>query len=287
LHPCWHYVRAALLAVAILCGRVTSGLAVTGAYNKTTDSLHLRDSIDPNAGQNGPADFNIQLNGVLMMKKATKIVLALGAALSLGLAAAMVNAQTDAQGWGGHMGGYGPGAGMMGGSGMGPGMMGGSGQAWGGHMGGYGMGAGMMGGYGQGWGGHMGGYGAGFGMMGAYTANSVEEVLAGLKVALGITTQQDSVWQAFTNNAKQQSEKRQAWFAKMHDTPRATSAPERLAQQSEFMKQRQTDMQANAAALKDLYAALTPEQRVIADQRFGGFAQARPALRRAPGATTR
>lgn len=213
-----------------------------------------------------------------MMKKVTKIVLALSAALSLGLAAAVVNAQTDAQGWGGHMGGNGPGAGMMGGQGM----MGGNGPGWGGHMG-----AGMMGGNGQARGSHMGGYGVGFGMMGAYAANSVEEVLAGLKVALGITTQQDSAWQAFANNAKQQSEKRQAWFAKMHDTPRATSAPERLAQQSEFMKQRQGDMQANAAALKDLYAALSPEQRVIADRRFGGFAQARPALRRAPGATTR
>jgi len=268
-----------LLAVEILCPCVTSGLAVTKAYNKTTDLLHLGVSIDLNAGQTGPADF--KLNGVWMMKKVTKIVLAVGAALSLGLAAAVVNAETDTQGWGGHMGGYGPG--MMGGQGM----MGGNGPGWGGHMGGYGPGAGMMGGNGPGWGGHMGGYGAGFGMMGGYTPQNVAEVLAGLKVALGITTQQDSAWQAFANHAKQQSENRQAWFAKMQDTPRAASTPERLAQQSDFMKQRQADMQTNATALKDLYAALTPEQRVIADQRFGGFAQARPALRRAPGATTR
>ena len=37
------------------------------------------------------------------------------------------------------------------------------------------------------------------------------------------------------------------------------------------MKQRQAEMAANAAVLKDLYAALTPEQKAIADQRFGGF----------------
>ena len=49
------------------------------------------------------------------------------------------------------------------------------------------------------------------------------------------------------------------------------SAPELLAQQTEHMKQRQAEMAANAAALKDLYATLTPEQKVVADQRFGGF----------------
>jgi len=37
------------------------------------------------------------------------------------------------------------------------------------------------------------------------------------------------------------------------------------------MQQRQAGLQANAAALNDLYATLTPEQKAIADQRFGGF----------------
>ena len=95
--------------------------------------------------------------------------------------------------------------------------------------------------------------------------------LAALKSDLGITAKQDSAWQAFTRNAKQQNENRQAWFARMQQARSAGSAPDLLAQQAEFMKQRQGEMEANASALKNLYATLTPEQKAIADQRFGGF----------------
>ncbi len=192
------------------------------------------------------------------MKRATKIVVALGAALSLGLAAA-VSAQPFGygQGWGGwHMGGYGAGPGYP----MGPGM-----------MGGYGPGYGM----GPGWGMHGYGRGAGWGMgpqamFGGYYG-SVDDSLAALKQQLGITAKQDGAWQAFTKNAKQQSENRQAWFAKMQQLRGAVSAPEMLAQQTELMKQRQAELEANAAALKNLYATLTPEQKAIADQSFGGY----------------
>ncbi|MBK5103349.1 MAG: Spy/CpxP family protein refolding chaperone [Burkholderiales bacterium] len=191
------------------------------------------------------------------MKRVTKIVITVGTAISLGLAAAAVSAQPF---------GYG----------MGPGMMGGNGS---GYAQGYGMGGGHMGGYGPGYGmggGHMGGgYGPGYGMgpqamFNAYSGNA-EEGLAGLKTELGITAKQDPAWQAFARNAKQQNESRQAWFARMHEARGSGSAPEMLAQQTEFMKQRQTEMAANAAALKDLYATLTPEQKAIADQRFGGY----------------
>ena len=209
------------------------------------------------------------------MKRITRIAVAVGAALTLGLGAAAVSAQPF---------GYG----------MGPGMMGGYGP-------GYGMGPGMMGGYGprngMGWaGGHMGGYGPGYGMgpqamFNAYSGNA-DEGLAALKSELGITAKQDSAWQAFANNAKQQNENRQAWFAKMHEARSAGSAPEALAQQTEFMKQRQAEMQANAAALKNLYATLTPEQKAIADQRFGGFGRGYSAgygrgYRGGPGAGSR
>jgi Spy/CpxP family protein refolding chaperone len=137
-------------------------------------------------------------------------------------------------------------------------------------MGGYGPGAGM------GWGGgHMGGYGPGYpmgpqGMFNGYSGNG-ENGLAALKAQLGITAEQESAWQAYTKNATQQNENRQAWFAKMHEARSAGSAPERLARQTEYMKQRQAEMEANTAALKNLYAALTPEQKAIADERFGGF----------------
>ena len=209
------------------------------------------------------------------MKRITRIAVAVGAALTLGLGAAAVSAQPF---------GYG----------MGPGMMGGYGP-------GYGMGPGMMGGYGprngMGWaGGHMGGYGPGYGMgpqamFNAYSGNA-DEGLAALKSELGITAKQDSAWQAFADSAKQQNENGQAWFAKMHEARSAGSAPEALAQQTEFMKQRQAEMQANAAALKNLYATLTPEQKAIADQRFGGFGRGYSAgygrgYRGGPGAGSR
>ncbi len=195
------------------------------------------------------------------MKRATKVLVTIGAALSLGLAAAAVNA---------HPYGYGPGWGGGPGYGPGPGMMGGYGP-------GYGMGPGMMGGYGPGYGrgpGMMGGYGPGYGMgpqamFGAYPG-ATEEQLAGMKSELEITDKQDAVWQKFANSVKKQNENRQAWFAKMQQARAAGSAPEMLQQQSEIMKQRQAELAASSAAMKDLYAALTPEQKATADQTLNG-----------------
>lgn len=120
-----------------------------------------------------------------------------------------------------------------------------------------------------------GGYGPGYGMgpqamFGGYYGNT-DESLAAMKAQLGITAKQDAAWQAFAKNAKKQSENRQAWFAKMQQARSAGSAPEFLAQQTEIMKQREAELEADAAALKNLYAALTPEQKTTADQLFGGY----------------
>jgi LTXXQ motif family protein len=222
------------------------------------------------------------------MKRATKIVIALGTALTLGLGAAAVSAQPFGYyGMGpGIMGGYGPGYGAGSGYygmgyGMGPGMMYGYGSGYGAGPGygmGYGMGPWMMGGYGPGYGmgpGMMYGYGAGYGRGPQATYNATpgnaNEGFAALKSELGITAKQDAAWQAFVKNAKKQDENRQAWFAKMQQARSAGSAPELLSQQAEFMKQREAEMEANAAALKNLYATLTPEQKAIADQVFGGI----------------
>ena len=172
------------------------------------------------------------------MKPVTKIAFAIAAALSIGLGAVVVNA---------HAHGYGPGGGM--GWGMGPGN----------GMHGYGMGPG----YGM--------HGYGMGPRAGANPAAAEERLAALKSELGITANQESAWQAIVNNAKQQVENRQAWFAKLREAQPAGSAPERLAQRTEIMKQRLTEMQAHTAALKNLYAVLTPEQKLIADKRFGGY----------------
>jgi hypothetical protein len=196
-------------------------------------------------------------NGERIMRRATKILIVFGTALSLGLAAAAVSAHPygPGPGWGGgYMQGYGPGYGM------GPGMMGGYGP-------GYGRGPGMSGGYGP-------GYGMGPQAMFGGAYGNVDESLAALKAQLGITDKQDTAWQAFVKNAKQQSENRQAWFAKMQQARSAGTAPELLAQRTEIQKQRQADLEASSTALKNLYAELTPEQKALADQSFGGYGPA-------------
>jgi Spy/CpxP family protein refolding chaperone len=170
------------------------------------------------------------------MKRTSKIALALGTALSLGLGVAAVNAHPYGMDWD-DCPGAGPGYGMHG-YGMGPG--------WGMH--GYGMGP-----------------------QGMFVPGTAEERLAGLKSELGITAKQEAAWQAFVKSAKQRDESRQAWFAKMREARAAGSLPELLAQRDEVFKQHQAERQAMTSALKDLYAALTPEQKTIADQRLGGF----------------
>ena len=189
------------------------------------------------------------------MRKSTKIALAVGAALSLGLAAAGLSAHPF-----GNEGGYGPGYGMMGGYGPGYGMMGG-------------YGPGMMGGYGPGYG--MGGYGPGYGMHGygpaGYGPGAAEDRLADLKVELGITAKQEGAWNAFVESVKQRDESRQAWFEKRREQGPAASLPERLAQRDEFFKQQQAERQATSEALTKLYAELSPEQKATADRHFGGF----------------
>src|SRR3972149_3988392 len=77
--------------------------------------------------------------------------------------------------------------------------------------------------------GRTGGYGPGYGMgpQGMYNAcpGTAEERLTGLKSELGITADQDTAWQAFVKNAKQQNENRQTRLAKMHEARAAGSPP--------------------------------------------------------------
>jgi hypothetical protein len=106
-----------------------------------------------------------------------------------------------------------------------------------------GMGMGMMGG------GMMGG-GPGFmaggsGMMGT-DGYGIEERLAAQKSALKITSEQEGAWQAYAKVVKAQADLR-----------------------SKLVKERFEQFEAVNAATKNLYGALTPEQRAIADQGAG------------------
>ncbi len=115
------------------------------------------------------------------------------------------------------------------------------------------------------------GPGAGRGGHGMWSnpAAAVEGYLAALKVELKITPDQDKAWQAFTAKAKQQADTMIARRTQMFGQASGSqSAPERLAQRTEFMKQGLASMESMTAAVKDLYGVLTPEQKTIADQQL-------------------
>jgi hypothetical protein len=136
--------------------------------------------------------------------------------------------------------GYGPGAGGMG------------------MHGAMGMGMGMHGAMGMGPMNGRGGYGN--------PAAATEGRLAYLKTELKITSNQEAAWNAFATGARKQAEGMQALREKMQENK--GTAPERLALHAEAMKQRAATMDGVAAGLKDLYAALTTEQKTILDQHF-------------------
>lgn len=91
------------------------------------------------------------------------------------------------------------------------------------------------------------------------------------KSELKITAAQDAAWQTFAGKTKQQVESMQTMNPQSQlsgNKAPALSAPERMDKGIEFMKQRLANMESMSAALKDLYAVLTPEQKLIADQHF-------------------
>ena len=102
---------------------------------------------------------------------------------------------------------------------------------------------------------------------------SVDARLAALKTELKITSNQESAWDAYGKQVKQQAESMQALFAKA-PAP-AQSAPERMSQRNEFAKQRLASMETMSGALKNLYATLTPEQKTLADQYLAGGGRGR------------
>ena len=138
----------------------------------------------------------------------------------------------------------------------GGGMMG---QKSGGGMMGHGMmGHGMMGGMRGKRGGSV---------CGRMTAH-VDGRLAFLKTELKITPEQESVWNdyaaAVKDNAKTIGERCTAMMAQA--TTRRPSLPERLDAQEQFMTARLDALRAVGKALKPLYAALSDEQKQLADQ---------------------
>ena len=124
--------------------------------------------------------------------------------------------------------------------------------------GGYGPRGGMWGGGGPGM---MGG-----GMWGG--PQDVQERLAARKAALNITPQQEALWNEYAALVTKQAETMLARRDAMWNSAPTTSA-DRMAQHSTFMTQNAQQHAALSDAYSRLYAALSPEQRAIADQGFG------------------
>jgi hypothetical protein len=100
----------------------------------------------------------------------------------------------------------------------------------------------------------------------------LERVKADLKLQAG----QEAAWQQFTRQALDMAEAHKARRddmqrkAQQAPDPKAgtPSAPDLLAQQLDRARQHLADLEKRQQALKDLYAALSPEQRKIADLHF-------------------
>lgn len=205
------------------------------------------------------------------MRNTRKILISMLAAAGLATAGAVVYADPP--------GGFGPsngdcafgagGPGMAGG-GYGPGMMGYGGGPSGGH------GPGMMGYSGgprgehgpgmMGYGGQRGGYGPG--ATGAGPTDRAEARLEFLKNELKITADQESAWEGYATQVKTQATTMAAFHAQGPAT--AESAAERIEQHASRMTLRAEQLQATSAAVKELFAVLTPEQKATADRYFGG-----------------
>ena len=125
------------------------------------------------------------------------------------------------------------------------------------HPGGMGRGQGM---------GPMGGMSGPRAMMMADPAAMAEQHLAGAKIELKITADQETAWQTFAGKAKQQAASMQGMRGQMQ--PMQGSAPDRMSQRAEMMKSRSEQMATMSTALRDLYAVLSPEQKLLADKQF-------------------
>lgn len=115
--------------------------------------------------------------------------------------------------------------------------------------------------------GHMGGK-RGHGFICGRMTGHIEGRLAFLKAELKITSEQDSLWNdyagAVRDNAKAMGSRCSAMRGQRGE--KAPSLPDRLDAQEQFMMARLDGLRAIGKALKPLYAALSDEQKQLADQ---------------------
>lgn len=107
---------------------------------------------------------------------------------------------------------------------------------------------------------------------GADMGARAQQHLDGFKAELKITSEQEPLWQAFTEKMKANM----GGMNKPMQSPAADAnltAPERMAQRTTQMKEKLAAMESTHESFKRLYDALSPEQKKAADahmSRMGG-----------------
>ncbi len=97
----------------------------------------------------------------------------------------------------------------------------------------------------------------------------VEQRLTRLKGELKLTAQQEPLWQAFAEKSAAEAGKGMQAMRGRAQGETSLSAPERMAQMQSLMQQRLAAMESVNESFTRLYAVLTPEQKMAADQYFG------------------
>lgn len=123
------------------------------------------------------------------------------------------------------------------------------------------------------------GYGPGYGMMGgpwwdeewdAEVEERVEGRIAFLATEIGIKPEQSDAWNAFADvlraDADQAKARRESMRDLMQSDGAAMTAPDRLGFMITMMKTRLDTLEAMAAAVDKLYAALGDDQKQVADR---------------------
>lgn len=92
-----------------------------------------------------------------------------------------------------------------------------------------------------------------------------------LKYQLKITTEQEPLWNAYSEKMKAEAGK--GMKAMRDSVDDKLSAPERMAKMQSLMEERLTAMKGVHESFSRLYAALTPEQKAIADKQAAMMGQ--------------
>ncbi|CAO3408212.1 Spy/CpxP family protein refolding chaperone [Azospirillum largimobile] len=98
----------------------------------------------------------------------------------------------------------------------------------------------------------------------------VEGRIAFLKAELKITDAQAPQWNAFADTLRSNAKAHQAMHEQMTKGGLPSAWPERLAAQQKVLATRFDAVKALEAAAKSLYAALSDDQKKVADQLFAG-----------------